>query len=271
MSRWLAALERPRDHPARGTEWFASIAKVVLTRTELHAGRDVFRVAEAEFYDYSPGHADPFAHRHATQERAGYWYFHRVGKGYRGGSYKGTDLAFGEPGVPSGILIRAVVRADGTRIDGPSRLTDALLAAAGFDTVAALDAACGRADDPSSALRLIDAPERPAEILATARVGLSLKTHTAGTIGVAADYLFRRYRFLTDPARTRTGRAQLALSLFGAGLDDAQVARVAGFRANVVAGYRRAIDSGRGRDPGEFAGRVLSTGEWLALAGAAGI
>ena len=48
-----------------------------------------------------------------TQKELGKWYFHKTGKGYKGGTYKGVDLAFGQHGSHAGCLLRAIEPLDG--------------------------------------------------------------------------------------------------------------------------------------------------------------
>lgn len=39
-------------------------------------------------------HFDSFTHADEQQKKNGQWYFHKMGKGYKGGSYKGLDITF---------------------------------------------------------------------------------------------------------------------------------------------------------------------------------
>jgi len=42
---------------------------------------------------------DPFTHKDPLQQTCGQWYFHKIGAQYKGGTYKGLDLTFGDVGV----------------------------------------------------------------------------------------------------------------------------------------------------------------------------
>ncbi len=97
-------------------------------------------MAEVEFYLKDADHPEPFAHAHPVQRDWGRWYFHRNGSSFRGGSFKGLDLALGDGTATVGVLLRSVVTPDGELIDGPSRLVDRLLALTDSPTVPALDA-----------------------------------------------------------------------------------------------------------------------------------
>ena len=63
---------------------------------------------EVEVYYHAADHPDPFAHRDPAQLHVGRWYFHRTGGTYRGGSFKGLDLAFGGSAAHAGVLIRGI-------------------------------------------------------------------------------------------------------------------------------------------------------------------
>lgn len=116
-----------------------------------------YRLLEIEFYLRKDAcHEDPFAHASEEQAASGTWYFHRSPRrsedssrsmtsttGYRGGTRKGLDLAFGGPVASSyfggstssprvstrgGVLFRSIRRvADSTVISGPSLLVDEIL------------------------------------------------------------------------------------------------------------------------------------------------
>ncbi len=270
-ARWPAVTERPRDYPAGADTWFRGLARTLVGRVELVAGDAVVRPAEVEVYDHGPGHPDPFAHRDPVQLTRGAWYFHRTRGSYRGGSFKGVDLAFGGGGAYSGVLFRALALPDGTRVDGPSLSVDFVLKATGFPTVAALDRAIGGrpAWDATNPLHLRDAAPLPLpDVLECPRVGLSLKTHTPATMNVALDYLFRPYRTVSDPRRTKTGKPHLAATLLLSGEDVAAVAARTGVPRAAVGRYAAALEAGRaGVDASGFLGRPLSSADWVRLFG----
>jgi len=127
--------------------------------------------------DATESHPDPFTHRDPLLRARGRWYFHRTGGTYKGGSFKGIDLTFGDGEAYGGVLIRGLERPDGTLVDGPSLCVDHLLAACGVASVAALDATIADrlAWDPGNLLQLQDTPLAPGPLLRTARIGLALR------------------------------------------------------------------------------------------------
>lgn len=74
-------------------------------------------------------HNDTFTHGDKLQLKCGTWYFHRFGSSFKGGTYKGLDLAFGKEKdqVYGGILIRAIHNAEDGFIEGPCRSVDTIL------------------------------------------------------------------------------------------------------------------------------------------------
>ncbi len=238
----------------------AALARALIREVELVVRGHALRIEEVETYYSGPGRRDPFAHRHPAQAVAGRWYFHRVGASYRGGSYKGLDLTFGPAGAFGGVLIRSV--RDGALTCGPCCCVETLLDLAGLDSVAELDE--GRpAFDPRATLHL-RASVRPAEILRTARVGLTLKRHVRGD--ERPRYLLRRDRFLTDPRHIDKGRVHTVIRLHEDGRSPVQIARATGGRA--VARYVERYERGR-REPSfeRFVGRGLGAGDYAELHG----
>ena len=261
--------------------WFAAAADFILNRAALLVAGVPYRVAELEAYYHGPAHPDPFAHRDPVQLDAGRWYFHRTGGAYRGGSFKGVDLTLGDGRATFGVLVRAVVAPDGTRIDGPSLVVDHLLARTGEGTVAALAArtAAFPAWATSAPLALVarDTPDTPdiLPVLATARVGLTLRR--GARLANAPWYLGQPYRYLTDPRRSRKGRPQTVIALHQRGHDAATIHEATGVPRAAVARYVAAFAAGSAApDFARYVGKELDAlgfcaflGSWAATYGAA--
>ncbi|MDB5310544.1 MAG: hypothetical protein JWO38_4746 [Gemmataceae bacterium] len=257
--------------------WFAALAGRLLNGVDFLVAGEPYRFAELEAYYFGEGHPDPFTHRDPVQFHSGRWYFHRTAGEYRGGSFKGVDLTFGDGTAMFGMLVRTVVAPDGTVIDGPSLTVDHLLARTTAGGVAALDAMiAGRpAWDPASPLAIREtATPRTAAVLRTARVGLSLK-RTGGKPD-APRYVMRPYRFLTEPRRITKGRLQMVLALHQQGKDAAAIMELTGVPKKALDRYVAAFAAGK-TEPG-FAGYVGKdlgpidlcrlTGTWAATFGA---
>lgn len=216
-----------------------AVAELVLRRGVLRAGDTTLRVLEVEGYVSAPSHPDPFAHADETQNSLGRWYFHRTGEGFRGGTFKGVDLTFGGGGVYAGLLLRAAQTAKGERVEGPSVLVDALLAATGHATVASLARACDEGEHDALSLTLLDAPRGDA-VYAGPRVGLSLRKDLDAE---RVFFLSRPYRFVVDPRGAKKGRLHVALGMHAEG---APAPAIAGVTGSTQAQVRRWIDAYEG-------------------------
>lgn len=236
----LSALLEPRpglDTPGAAEAWFHDIARRLLGSCRLRTAGSINRLVEIEFYFDSQEHPDPFAHRHPEQAACGRWYFHRIGESFRGGSFKGLDLTFGNGVAHGGILIRSLEAPGGRLVVGPSLCVDHILATTGSSSVASLASAIGGrgAVDPGSPLQLLDARDESVDVtlFRSARVGLSLKRHNDA---IAVDRLARPYRFLTEPRRVTKGRRELITALLAAGHSPEEVRHLTGSPMKAITG-----------------------------------
>jgi hypothetical protein len=198
--------------------WFAEIATRLLNNSDFVVDGKRYRFAELEMYYSGEAHSDLFSHREPLQLEDGRWYFHRTRGEYRGGSFKGLDLTLGDGKSHFGILMRTVVAADGTILDGPCVTVDHLLAKTQAASVAVLDSLINARSiwDTSSPLCIVEAEKpRTATVYATSRVGLSLKK--AKGKPDAPRFVGRPYRFLSEPSNISKGKAHLVLALHRAG------------------------------------------------------
>lgn len=247
---------------------FRRLAGLVLRGATVMIADDPHHVTEVEFYWNGPDHPDTFTHGDPMQRELGRWYFHRNAGEYRGGTYKGLDIALGREDAPAGILLRGLVRvADGAIVDGPCMCVDHILARTGQPSIQRLVADFDRSVDPqpgSPLYVLVDDEPRPGPLYASARVGLTLKR---GVPAERARWLACLYRFLSEPARIKKGRLHLVLGMHREGLAAADIARLTG---SSLAQVQRHVDSyaaGRGRDPAGFV-RDLNADETCQLLGA---
>jgi hypothetical protein len=91
---------------------FDEIADSLLNRYLLKIANKDYRLTEIEFYYHSTYHPDNSVHKNEGQLAFGKWYFHRMKNGisFKGGNYKGLDIAFGDESknIHFGILIRGL-------------------------------------------------------------------------------------------------------------------------------------------------------------------
>lgn len=104
------------DTPEKVWERFSEASDLILNHSVLRCGEKDFRLAEIEFYlctrekntNGEDLHPDPFVHCDEMQLRGGHWYFHKSGRMFKSGTYKGLDIAFGCNEAFGGILIRSI-------------------------------------------------------------------------------------------------------------------------------------------------------------------
>jgi 3-methyladenine DNA glycosylase Mpg len=273
FSARLAALVPPPEADATAyLPAFREIATLVLNGVTLAVAGVPHRFTEVEFYWNGPRHPDTFTHGDEMQRACGRWYFHRMAGEYRGGTYKGLDIAFGRAEAPGGILVRGIERIDATPtlLDGPCMCVDHVLGLTGRASVAELVATFDRGVDPpdagASPLAItVDAqPRTAAPVWESPRVGLSLKR---GASDARVHYIAQPYRFLTEPARIKKGRLHLVIGLHRQGRTDREIARLTGATLGQVNKYLAQYDAGKPLDPKAFR-KDLSTDETCQLFGA---
>ncbi|CAK0838560.1 unnamed protein product [Prorocentrum cordatum] len=105
------------------------VADALMNQWDLYIGGVAHSIVELEAYVHSTAHPDPYTHGEEGQGSCGAWYFHRQGRSFKGGSFKGLDLACGcaRSGVFAGLLLRAVSAGPGKLVEGPSLVVDHIL------------------------------------------------------------------------------------------------------------------------------------------------
>ena len=222
----LLSLPDPEHQSTTWESAFASAAERVLHGLELIIFGKRFRLVEVEFYLTSDAHPDPFTHLHEVQRAFGQWYLHRQGSGYRGGSFKGLDLTFGDGQAFGGMLLRSIEADSGEFICGPSLIVAAILRQSPYNSVAELDR---RLDGVGAwteqaliQLRETDAPT--GDVYRSARVGLG-GGRGSGSRDLFAD---RSYRFLSEPRLVKKGRPELIRQMHRDGYSAAQIREITG-------------------------------------------
>jgi len=260
-------LKTPPSGPV-GEGWFDQIAALLLGGVELVAGGEAHTLVEIEFY-YSGGtHPDPFAHCDPVQQRDNTWYFHRDEGSYRGGSFKGLDVTFGE-GAFGGILIRTIRASDGKVTNGCSLCVDRLLSCTGHSSVAELDAEIADRSiwDTTSPVHLRPADAPPENTWKTARVGLTLKR--AHKHREMKRYIMRPYRYLTDARAVKKGRLHHVIGLHKAGRTPAEIRALTGSPNKSIQGYIDAYTEGQAIDSlNRWYGKSLKSRDLCLLHGA---
>jgi hypothetical protein len=249
--------------------WFGTVVDRLMNKCDLVIAKTRYRFSELETYYYGGAHLDLFAHRDPVQLEDGRWYFHRTAGEYRGGSFKGLDLAFGDGKSYFGILIRGVVALDGNMLDGPCVTVDHMLAQNKAASVAALDGIINERKvwDASSPLHLVPAEKpRTHQVYATSRVGLTLKK--AKGKPDAPKFVLRPYRFLTEPKEISKGRPHLILALHRAGQKPKEIREITGVAQGTIDRYIADFELGTVLDKFDsYIGAELSTADLCKMIG----
>ncbi len=234
--------------------WFDEIASQLLNRISFSIAKENHRLSEIEFYYQNELHSDPFTHCDQLQLTKEKWYFHRFGNTYRGGSFKGLDITFGDTNSFGGILIRSIEKENGEIIDGPCLCVNYILDKTGFAGVAELDRILEKRDiwDSSSPIFMELNSLSYLPFFTCARVGLSLKKAKKENYisENMTRYITRPYRYLNRPRKIRKGKIYLVLALYLQGKTSQEINQITGSPKKSIENYIREFEKGYQR--GEF-------------------
>jgi hypothetical protein len=239
----LSTLEAVAFDPSTSTDFqkdFQAIAETLMNSTILMIAGKEHRLAELEVYLKDDAHFDSFTHADEQQKVNSQWYFHKMGKGYKGGSYKGLDITFSKRGH-SGILIRALMEiATQKYIEGPSLVVDHVLALTKAEDIMALTKQENFLWDCTQKSDLyIKEDEKKLEhrtLFTSGRVGLVLRTDNHSL------FVLKPYRFLTYPLLCKKAKQHLALELYDSGKTKLEIVKLTGCTDKSVSGYIEAFE-----------------------------
>ncbi len=254
---------------------FDQIADLILNRSILYIKQVPHLIQEIEFYLKTQEHPDPFVHGHPDQKQFGYWYFHKVGtvgnpsaahgacvgNSYKGGTYKGLDLAFGDENTYAGMLIRSIFRPDKSRFyEGPSVCVDRILKLnkrTGIDRLMKdFDGFIGEKDGSPLYLK-IGNENRGMQIHQSSRVGLTLRK--TDDVENRLKYIFKPYRYFLFPRKHTKGKMNIFAALYARGMDYYQIQQLMPtLKKKTFEQYQKDYEEGKGRQPEEFLGNKLS-------------
>jgi len=244
-----------------------TIAPFILNQVEIVAGGERLTIKEIEFYFTNPTHPDPFTHCQPLQEQSFIWYFHRTGKTYKSGTYKGLDIAIGRGSTaPGGILIRTVEQlSNGKIICGPCNTVDHLLKLCGAATINDLvesqmkdDISIFGGQCNQLYLYPLDEP-RDDKILHTGRVGLYMTKRNV-KLEVQEEYVMRNYRSIVEPRKVWKGKHLMVCSLLNDGKSVHEIVQVTGMKEATVGRFKESFKNGlkNDKDISYFAGKRIS-------------
>lgn len=233
---------------------FLKMADLLLNKATLRVAGVPHRFTEIEFYVNGLGHCDKFTHGDEMQKKGGHWYFHRTGGQFRGGTYKGLDVAIGNAQMFGGILIRGIEQLEPLPklLDGPCVCVDHMLALNGSPSIEQLVSRFDvRIDASGDSPLYIEASEAPRSqpVLATARVGLTLKKSASEE---RQRFVAREYRYITEPKAIKKGKQHMVVALHRQGKSAAEIAAATGVAKGSVEKYRAAFEAGKGKPAESF-------------------
>jgi len=233
------------------------VAETLMNKWDLWIAGKAHRIVELETYVHGPAHSDPYTHGDAGQGCCGVWYFHRQGKSFKSGTFKGLDLACGDDqsGVRAGLLLRSVqqLEAGSKLVEGPCLVVDLILRHSRKKSIA--DFTSGRAASELPADATEDLALKPAALprsdqtWAAPRVGLVLRDDGAGKThshGKPSGFVARPYRFSTVPTSLGKFRIGFFIASYLQGADDATLVRLLPrSQLALLDKYKGAVDEGR--------------------------
>eukprot|EP01112_Ceratiomyxa_fruticulosa_P018123 TRINITY_DN5756_c0_g1_i2.p1 TRINITY_DN5756_c0_g1~~TRINITY_DN5756_c0_g1_i2.p1 ORF type:complete len:365 (-),score=76.84 TRINITY_DN5756_c0_g1_i2:85-1179(-) len=232
----LEIADRTTAHTHAFEAYFLRIADDLMNKCIFYINKQPHRFIEIEFYYNGYNHVDPFAHCDPEQKLNAHWYFHKTGKNYRGGTFKGLDIGFGDGNAFGGILIRGIEKTEApfNNVDGPSLTVDYILKTCKVGTIvefvekygiSAVEAKAGESSSESEKdkkgksssdgnkmlfVKYVGDGKIPhLPVLQSARVGLGIKKYKE----TMEHYFAKHYRFFTQPSKTKKGKHYMAISL----------------------------------------------------------
>jgi len=254
-------------------EHFERIANSLLNNCILYVNQKPHRFVEIEFYYHGKNHEDPFTHCDERQKKFAIWYFHRSGTGkdsYKGGSYKGMDIAFGNAKVFGGILIRAIQSLEEPVqiIEGPCMCVDYILAQNGVQHITELVKnwnICVLKQDQSPLFIVPSNDLTKKPLFTTPRVGLTLK-NTEDQLQRLI-FVMKLYRFLAFPESIKKGRQFVVLKMHLEGKTTPEISAIVGGNEDTIQRYVDEFEKGKKMTPEKFIGKTLTTDDFCRMYG----
>mmetsp|Transcript_24250 Transcript_24250/g.52789 ORF Transcript_24250/g.52789 Transcript_24250/m.52789 type:complete len:382 (-) Transcript_24250:134-1279(-) len=260
--------------PSRSDQLSAvvDVGKALLNDWDLVIAGKPHCVCELEVYLHGPSHADPYTHGDDGQRSPAAWYFHKKGKSFKSGTFKGLDLAAGDrsKGTVAGVLLRAIrplSETDGSPgdvLEGPCVVVDRILELNGKASIS--DFVAGREPKQLPAEATEGLSFRPAlhprdeKVWTGPRVGLVLrnaddkKTHSAG---MPEDFCAAPYRISSAPRLLSKFRSGFAAAAHVGGMPQSEIGSLLGL--SKVDEYIKATEKGlRDANPARFADKNIS-------------
>lgn len=254
---------------------FPKLADQILNQSQLVIANQKHRIAEIEFYLHCQEHLDVFTHRSKEQSTHYQWYFHKKGGTYKSGTFKGLDITF-QPDdekivkgqtIYGGILIRSILKPDGSVLEGPCNVVNYILNLTQHDHIRDLVASCDdlNVDNVSNCFYLAKMEKLcyVDHIYSSPRVGLTLKNYQPGR----EKYLMARYRYLIFPEKYKKNRNLIALSLWIDCHNDDQVIEETRMKPTQFQNIKTLFQNGHNNKLSDYVNCNLSASQLVELYG----
>ena len=254
----------------------------LLNETVLYINGEKSRICEIEYYLKNSDHNDPFVHGDKDQGTPLRWYFHKMGKNYKAGTYKGLDLTFGYKNKGKdfvsygGILIRSIKPENKDLIEGPCKVVNYILSKNGYSEdiegfVSYANKEDGvKSDQTLNALKCSKLycsyePDKfeDKEICYGPRVGLTLKKKGPGR----NEYLMADYRHLIYSDKIKKYKNTIAVNLVQKGIKSESVQKRVSVSKKNLDNYLQLFKDGKTKTYDEFYGVTLKSKDLLNLYG----
>jgi len=223
------------------SDYLNAFANVILNHAVLKVNSQNLQITEVEFYyqtSLNDIHNDPYVHGDDHQLTTECFYFHRQnGKSYKGGTFKGLDITFGNGrDTYGGILIRAVIFGN-EYIEGPCKVVDKILELSKCDSINKLvdGSSVPLSINNKDQIMYIEYLEKGREdmMFSGPRVGLSLPK---SRFDAKLNYILRPLRFTTYPNKTTKYRNLLAMHALSIHSEE-DVCKCFGLKKNILKGW----------------------------------
>eukprot|EP01117_Protostelium_nocturnum_P006451 TRINITY_DN2324_c1_g2_i2.p1 TRINITY_DN2324_c1_g2~~TRINITY_DN2324_c1_g2_i2.p1 ORF type:complete len:344 (+),score=124.45 TRINITY_DN2324_c1_g2_i2:1176-2207(+) len=270
--------------------YFTMLSEVLLNHFILRANGVPLRILEIEFYftnnnpkedSSSPLiHHDPFTHCDTIQKQTAVWYFHRTAGAYRGGTYKGLDIAIGQGDEHiGGILIRSIQSLnDGKIVCGPCKSVDHILELCKVDGIRELVdekmggvISClppnsqflpdGTKGNPILYLERGDSFDKKT-VYRSARVGLHMtKSLNKEPAELQKEFVFKHYRYFCEPKMIFKGQFYMVAAFANKGMSKGDIGKILNTKAATIEKYIQLVEQGKKMDSSKFVGTKMSDDE----------
>lgn len=256
---------------------FNKLSDYLLNHIKLVVGDKNYRLVEVELYLYSSNHKDIFTHRDIDQSIKYKFYFHKKGKTYKSGTYKGLDITFGNNTKSyGGALIRSIQDISTNKIiEGPCNVVNCILKIFNHDDISELvtyllktnkqneqdTVNCYKSHKKSKLyLKYSDLNEK--DVYSGPRVGLTLKNSNNK---LKNEYIMANYRYTTIPNKLKKFKSGLVLNLYANNKAIDDIESITGCKKYIIKRYIDNYNKGKDKSFSDYYNKNLKVNDLCEL------